>query len=211
MTAQRAYVPAAGHDRWLRFYDPLTRLLGAPSALRTLIEQVGLQSGHRVLEIGCGTGNLALMLMQRRADVEVCGLDPDPSALERARRKADRAAIDIEWVLGFADTIPYLDASFDRVVSSFMLHHLSRAEKHATLVDVHRVLKPGGSFHLVDFARPDHPRGVVARLLHRDDHLRDHTEGGISAMLDAAGFTSAIRVGLKATLFGPISFYRADR
>ena len=212
MTNPRAYVPAAGHDRWLKFYDPLTKLLGARAALGALIEQADLRSGQRVLEIGCGTGNLTVLLKQQQPQADVVALDPDPNALERARRKAERADVDIHWVQGFADAIPYPDASFDRVMSSFMLHHLPHDVKRAALLDVLRVLKAGGSFHVVDFAAPDEAhRGVLARLLHGAGHLHDNAPGRIIAMLDDAGFVAAATVGTRRTLFGPIDFHRASR
>ena len=211
MTTERAFVPAAGHDHWLSFYDPLTRLMGARSALRALIDQADLGPGQQVLDIGCGTGTLAVMLKQLHPSLEVVALDPDSKALDRARRKADQARVEIRFVRGFGDAIPSADASLDRVLSSFMLHHLAPDEKRATLADVFRTLKPGGSLHLLDFAGHDQPRGVIARLLHRDDHLHDHTEGRISALMSATGFASAAQVGTRRTLLGPVCFFRAER
>ena len=151
MTTPRAYVPAAGHDRWLSLYDPLTRLLGAHAALRELLAQAGLSSGGRVLDIGCGTGTLATMLKLQHPQVEVIGLDPDPKALDRAKRKAEQAGVAVDFVCGFADSIPSADASFDRVLSSFMLHHLTLDGKRAALADVARVLKPGCALHVRRF------------------------------------------------------------
>ena len=208
----RAFVPAAGHDHWLRFYDPLTKLFGAPAALRALIEQADVQAAQRVFEIGCGTGNLTVMLKQRHPNADIVALDPDARALRLARQKAERAHCDIRWVQGFGDAIPYPDASFDRVFSSFMLHHLTLDEKRATLVDVFRVLKPSGELHVVDFAGADEQqRGFIARLLHRDEHLHDNAEGRITTMLEGVGFDAVVRVATRSTLFGPISFYRACR
>ena len=84
------YVPAMGHDRLLPLYDLLHRLLGVASVHRPLVDQAGIRSGHRVLEIGCGTGNLVLLTKRLHPDAEVVGLDPDLRALARARRKAGR-------------------------------------------------------------------------------------------------------------------------
>ena len=113
---------------------------------------------------------------------------------------------------GFGDAIPYPDSSFDRVLSSFMLHHLTHDEQRATLTDVFRVLKSGGSMHVVDFAAPgEGQRGFIARLLHRDTHLHDNAKGRITALLEEIGFDSVALVATRQTLFGPISFYRAGR
>ena len=158
---QRAFVPAAGHDHWLRFYDPLTRLLGAPAALRKLVDLADLRAAQRVLDIGCGTGTLAIMVKQRFPQVHITALDPDQGALDRARRKAERARVDIDFVRGFADSLPCPNASFDRVLSSFMLHHLTHDEQQATLADVFRALKAGGSLHILDFAGHEDRKSVV--------------------------------------------------
>ncbi len=211
MTAQRAFVPAAGHDRWLALYDPLTKLFGASAALRELLAQARLQPGNRVLDIGCGTGTLAVMLKQNHPQLDVIALDPDSNALSRARRKADQAHVDVQFLRGFGDMLPCLDASLDRVLSSFMLHHLTTDERRATLAEVFRTLKPGGTFHALDFAGHDRPRSPIARLLHRDELLHDHVGGRITAMLDQAGFISAAEVATRRTLFGPICFYQAER
>ena len=118
--------------------------------------------------------------------MEVIGLDPDPKALERAKRKAEHAGVTVDFVCGFADSIPYADASFDRVLSSFMLHHLTLDGKRAALADVARVLKPGCALHVLDFVSAhERPRGAIARMLHADDHLTDSGNGRTVALLEA--------------------------
>ena len=124
MTEARSYVPAAGHDWLLPFYDPLMRLLGGDRIKGPMIEAAAIRPGHRVLDLGCGTGSLAMLIRARCPEAEVVGLDPDPKALAIARTKAERAGQAIEWRHGFADSLPFEDASFDRVVSSLVFHHL---------------------------------------------------------------------------------------
>ena len=113
----RTYLPAAGHDWLLPLYDPVVKLLGSESAHRQLLEQAGIRPGHRVLEIGCGTGNLALLVKRLQPGAEVVGLDPDPKALARARRKAEREVLSVQLDRRFADMLPYPDGSFERVLS----------------------------------------------------------------------------------------------
>src|SRR5262249_23530709 len=74
----RRYLPGMGLDWLLPLYDPFTRLIGIGSAHRKLAEQAELESAQRVLEIGCGTGNLSLLVKRMRPQLEVVGLDPDP-------------------------------------------------------------------------------------------------------------------------------------
>lgn len=207
---RRPYVPAAGYGWLLPFYDPMARLLGGHRARKRLIEQADLQPHQRVLEVGCGTGELLLLIKQRHPDVEVVGLDPDPKALARARRKAERAAVSVQLDRGFSHQLPYPAGSFDRVFSSFMLHHLEPDEKATTLREVRRVLKPGGTLHLLDFGAPESlPRGLAARVFHSSHRLRDNFGGRILILLGDAGFSARTEVAHGSTLFGPLTYYRA--
>src|SRR3954451_2284585 len=122
--AGRRFLPGMGRDWLLPLYDPFTRLIGVEAAHRKLADQAEVASADRVLEIGCGTGNLALLVKRMRPQLEVAGLDPDPKALARAERKARRAGLALALDRGFADELPYPDARFDRVLSSLMFHHL---------------------------------------------------------------------------------------
>jgi ubiquinone/menaquinone biosynthesis C-methylase UbiE len=167
-TSTRPFVPGMGVDWLLPLYDPFIRLLRLDGTRLHLLVQAELEPGHRILDIGCGTGSLAVLAKQRFPDVDIVGVDPDERALARARRKALRAGMEVRFDRGFADALDYPDASFDRVFSSFMFHHLAREEKEAALRAVRRVLKPGGSLHLLDFGGP-HAAGHGS---HRTDAAR---------------------------------------
>jgi ubiquinone/menaquinone biosynthesis C-methylase UbiE len=207
----RTFIPAAGHDWLLPLYDPVQRLFGGDAARRELVAQAEIRPGHRVLDIGCGTGSGSVLIKQLHPEAEVVGLDPDPKALARARRKAERAGVAVRFDQGFADELPYPAARFDRVVSSFMLHHLDAGEKRLALAEARRVLVPGGSLHVLDFgghgARHD---GLLARLFHSAGHLEDNHEGRIPALMDQAGFAQPDQLAERGTLFGRIAWYQAS-
>lgn len=209
MESSRTYLPAAGHDWLLPLYDPFVRLLGGDAVRRALLNQVALRPGHRVLDVGCGTGTLATMIKRLHPDVEVVGLDPDPKALAHARRKAARAALSIRFDQGFADELSYPEASFDRVLSSFMFHHLPPDEKGRMLRAARRVLKPGGEFHMLDFEGPeDGAQGFLAHILHSSDRLEDNSESRVLSLMTQAGLADPKKVGHRAMLFGHIAYYR---
>jgi ubiquinone/menaquinone biosynthesis C-methylase UbiE len=208
----RPYIPAAGRDWLLVFYDPVAKLLGTESAHRELIEQAHLRPGQRVLEIGCGTGNLAILVKALHPEVDVVGLDPDPKALERARRKAERQRVSVALDRGYSDELPYPDGSYDRVLSALMLHHLERDEKSRSLHQVRRVLRPGGSLHALDFGGShDRSAGFLARLFHRSEHLRDNSRDTILGLMRDAGLLDASEVAQRPSLFGRMFYYRASR
>lgn len=208
--SSRSYLPAAGHDWSLPLYDPLVKLLGGDRAIRALLEQAELRPGQRVLDVGCGTGTAAVTLKGLHPDVEVVGVDPDPKALARARHKAERARVSIQFDEGFGDSLSYPDQSFDRVLSSFMFHHLPAQDKGGTLDAIRRVLKAGGSFHMLDFEGPGHgDDGFLARMLHSSHRLQDNAENRVLTLLREAGFIDPRKVGRRRMLLGRIAYYGA--
>lgn len=206
-TQAETYLPAAGHDWALPLYDPIVRLLGADRARQLLLTQAELRSGHRVLDIGCGTGTLATTIKRFYPEVEVTALDPDPKALLRAQWKAERSAVTVRFDQASSDRLPYPESSFDRVFSSYMFHHLQTDQRENTLREVRRVLVPGGRLHLLDFDRPEEARpGGLMRLLHSDGHLKDNSERRILALMRQAGFETAERVQGGTMLLGLLRF-----
>lgn len=204
------YLPAAGRDAFLPFYDVFTALLGAGKLHRTLIGQAELAAGQRVLEIGCGTGNLSVRAKQAQPGIELVGSDPDPKALARAQRKA-RGLTGIRFERGYAQRLPYPDADFDQVLSALMLHHLDRETKAAAVAEVARVLRPGGRLHLVDFTGPTHgTHGALSQRAMKGGHVADNAEDGIPKLLGAAGLVCT-EVTDRHTVLGQVKYYRAVR
>jgi ubiquinone/menaquinone biosynthesis C-methylase UbiE len=205
------YIPAAGHDFLLPLYDPMLRLLLRERKLRDrFLDLAEIEPTQRVLDIGCGTGSLLLLLKQRCASVEAIGIDGDAKALAVAHAKANKHGVAIDFEEALATRLPFADAHFDRVLSSLMLHHLSHDEKLAALREAHRVLAPGASFHIVDFGAP---RTLVARiatrLIHHDDRMDENLDERIPALLREAGFARALERGHHDSLLGTFVFVSA--
>jgi ubiquinone/menaquinone biosynthesis C-methylase UbiE len=210
--SQREFLPAAGHDAFLPLYDPLVNLMGFDRARRELISDANIEPDHRILDIGCGTGTLVVRLKRQHASAQVVGLDPDPKALRRARIKAVRAAVSVQLDQGLADQLPYKKESFDRIFSSFMFHHLNELERENMLVEVLRVLKPGGSFHLVDFIVDDLSHGILDRLFRSHAQMKTNSDERILDLMSHIGFTNLVKVKEENMLFGLLrtAYYHAS-
>ncbi|MFI7540322.1 class I SAM-dependent methyltransferase [Actinoplanes sp. NPDC049599] len=208
--ARRDYLPAMGRHWLLPLYDPFTRLAGVGRIYRQLLDRAHLTDGadsRRILEIGCGTGNLLTTLGRRRPELATVGIDPDPAALRKARRKAARRGLQIRYEQAFADELPVADASFDRVLSSFMLHHLEEDERLRTLREVRRVLRPGGELHVVDVDGT--PSGHNRR--HQHPRVAGSRPELVLAALREAGLAEVAENGRHQARFGGYVFYRATR
>jgi ubiquinone/menaquinone biosynthesis C-methylase UbiE len=213
MTQQRAqYIPAAGHDAFLPLYDPVFRLLMRERAFRDrFLEQSDVRPGHRILDLGCGTGTMALLIRKRRPESVVVGVDGDPRALAVARNKAARASLAIQFDEALADALPYPDRSFDRVLSSLVFHHLTHEDKLAALRETLRVLKPGGWLHLADFGPPvGWYASLLARLVTHGGRLRENLAGCLPELMREAGFRAVQQQSHHNTLVGTVVLLAAS-
>lgn len=210
MTRERTYLPAAGHDWALPLYDPIVRLFGFEAVKRRLVAEAMSGSPRRVLDIGCGTGTLAILLKKLHPEVEVVGLDPDAKALARSRSKASRAGLAIRFDQGYSQELPYPDASFDRVLSSLMFHHLPADMQEKTLREVRRVLTAGGSLHLLDMARGDEAGGALLNRI--SGHLQGNSDSRILELMRQASFASPVRTMERSLLLGTlrVAGYRGE-
>ncbi len=143
-----------------------------------------LQPGEAVLDVGCGTGALAMIASQRvGATGRVCGIDPGPKQITRARSKAERASLPIDFQVGVIEQLAFPDQSFDVVLSTLVMHHLPDDLKRLGLAEMARVLKPGGRLVMVDFKRAQGQQDQPARLGAGSLGLQD-----LPQLLSEAGF-----------------------
>lgn len=200
------YIPAL-NKRWLTpLYDPLLKWgMKEEKFKRYLVENAGLIPGQQVLDLGCGTGTLTILLKQFQPAIEITGIDGDPHILEIARQKSKTSGVDIVWKQGMAYDLPYPAASFDRVISCLMIHHLTAPNKVKAFREVYRLLKPGGEFHILDFGRSQDPfMRLISFFMARMEEARDNISGRIPFMLQEAGFQDVnIRARFK-TIFGEL-------
>ena len=176
---------------WARFYDAASWLLSfgrAPAIRRMTLEMADVKPGESVLDVGCGTGSLALAAKAAVGrEGSVRGIDASPEMIEQARRKAAKAVAKADFRVALIEELPFGEAEFDLVLSSFMLHHLPDGLKRKGLAEVRRVLKPGGRFLAVDFGGTS--QSVTGHLLSIFGHTHGASLDALAPVLEEAGFT----------------------
>ena len=146
---------------WASQYDIFTSLMGLgvnrPNS-RMVIELAKVEPGDKVLDVGCGTGNLTLTA-KKSAGVNgaVYGIDAAPEMIDVARKKAQQTGLDVTFEVGLIEKIPFPEATFDVVISRLVIHHLPDDLKRQGFAEILRVLKPGGHFLIADFNPPTNP------------------------------------------------------
>jgi ubiquinone/menaquinone biosynthesis C-methylase UbiE len=144
-----------------------------------------LQPGEKVLDVGCGTGTLAIEVQQRvGATGRAFGVDPGAQQIARARSKAARRNLPIDFKVGVIEHLDFPDQTFDVVLSTLMMHHLPDDLKRQGLSEIARVLKPGGRLVIADFKRPEKRQDQPARLGAGESGIQD-----LPALVRDAGFS----------------------
>jgi ubiquinone/menaquinone biosynthesis C-methylase UbiE len=189
--AEQSLVPNTNGNvlQWAFGYDLLVRLFwrGGEQVFREMaLDLAGLQPGESVLDVGCGTGTLALAAKQHVGPQGVvCGIVASPEMIVWARKKARRNAIEVNFESAVVEKLPFADGTFDAAFSTLMLHHLGRKARQQCLCEIRRVLKPSGRVLAIDFGEPVRGgRSLLARL-----HCHGYIKfPDLMRMLNEAGF-----------------------
>ncbi len=224
MTKQEPWNDASAYKPPLR-YKVLTPLYDFTIAYLTrektwrnaFINEISPSPTDRIIDIGCGTGSLAVAILKREPRTDYLGIDPDADALSRARAKIIGAGLKARMELGFfsANGLPE-DSTPNKVISSLVLHQVPLGGKKQIITDMFRVLASGGKVHIADYG---YQKPGLMRLLFRItvqalDGVADtqpNAEGIIPKLLEQTGFTDVCEVSRIPTLTGTISIYSGEK
>lgn len=209
------FVPALGWSALTPLYDGVVRMLTREASWRpAFVGQIAPRAGETILDVGCGTGSLAILLKRAVPGARIVGLDPDEAILARAAAKAKAAGVEIEWRQGYARDAGMAE-SFDKTVSSLVFHQVPPGEKEAGIAAMIAAARPGGEVHIADFAAQRSPLmrtlfGIVGRF-DGYENTQANAEGAIESILGAVTAAAAVPTRAFRTPLGEISLFRLDR
>lgn len=212
----RTYTPPLGHKVLTPLYDLAIGLLTREGRWRkALIENIAPNDGERIVDVGSGTGSLAVALLSRAPHLQYLGVDPDAEAAVRAKKKVAAKDLRAEFKVGFfeADKIA---ARPDKIVSSLVLHQVPFAEKRRIIENIYAALPANGTVHIADYGEQTSVLGralfrMTVQQLDGVDNTQPNAEGVIPELLSAAGFSDVSERSRIWTLTGTISIYQARK
>jgi ubiquinone/menaquinone biosynthesis C-methylase UbiE len=212
---EQTFTPALGRFALPRLYDAVIALTRERLWRSMVAMHAAVRAGDVVVDVGCGTGSLALLLHGIEPSARVIGVDPDPKVLAAARRKP--GADGVEWRTGMGDALTDIvgAGTADTVVSSLVLHQCPVPMKRAILASMLDTLRPGGRLVIADFG---HQRTLPMRLAFRLVQLADgredtqfNADGRLPGLISEVGFVQIREATSVPTVNGSISIYTARR
>ncbi|MHB8545114.1 MAG: class I SAM-dependent methyltransferase [Leptospirales bacterium] len=173
---------------WAARYDLMVWLVtfGRERVFREkLLRLARLEPGQSILDVGCGTGTLAIAAKRHVGRTgKVYGIDASAEMIARAGKKSRNSGIEVVFMNAVAEALPFPDAQFDVVLATVMLHHLPREARQQCASEMRRVLKPGGRVLAVDFGAAAGEKKKLLSRFHRHGQINRHD---LIAVLSGAG------------------------
>ena len=177
--------------RWARVYDLGNGLLGRRGKrLRAMLaDDLQLQPGDRVVDVGCGPGRLVIVFAERVAPSgSVDGIDAAAEMINRASNQARKRGVPATFQVAFAQDLPFADDTFDAVACTLALHHVAEHDQPTAVAEMYRVLKPNGRLLIAEFHKGQGRRHVGPRWLRRSGE--DMLDKALQ-LVNACGFVDA--------------------
>lgn len=213
---RKKFIPALGYNWLTNFYDLTIKLTMPEKKFRNrLIDEVNPKDTEKILEFGFGTGQNLLIANRENPKTEFTGLDIDPKVKKIAEHKLKSEGINIPLVLYDGGNFPFEANTFDKIFSSLVFHQLDTQTKKHCLLEIHRVLKPGGTLIIGDWGKPKSKfRRIlfyVVQLLDGFKTTQANVEGLLPAFISECGFKNVKEIGFINTKIGTYCYYKGEK
>jgi ubiquinone/menaquinone biosynthesis C-methylase UbiE len=213
---QTKYIPAL-RFKWLTpLYDFLINITMPENKIKqALIETANIPAGIKVLDFGCGTATLTIMVKEIYSEAKVTGIDVDREILERATQKVKEKKVDVFLLDYDGKQLPFQPNAFDRIVSCLVFHHLNTDIKQKALAEIFRVLNKDGQLHIADFGRSKSwVQRTLFNLIRGLDGFKStdaNAKGLLPEMISDAGFENVLIKKRFKTMFGEVQIISAEK
>lgn len=213
MIFNHKFIPALKFQWLTPYYDRLiSRLMPEKKFKSQLIANATIYENWKILDFGIGTATLSIMAWQTQPDADYTGIDIDEKILQLAKQKIISKNAPINTMLYNGGTLPFDDHSFDRIISSLVIHHLTDEQKIFAFQEFKRILKPQGEVHIADWGKADN---LLMRLLFHIVQLLDgykttsaNVDGRLPDMMLSSGFRDVQIINYFNTLLGTIQIFK---
>lgn len=212
-----SFTPAAGRFAPTFIYDPLIALTRERLWRTIAVAHLAPRPGDVIVDVGCGTGSLAVLIGRVQPQARIIGVDPDTAVLAIAARKADAVGVEVDWRTAMGDDLSAAVSaeSVDAVVSSLVLHQCPMPTKQAIIAAMFAALRPGGRLVIADYG---HQRSWLMRAAFSIVQLADgktdtqpNADGILPDLLSDANFQDVREADVVSTISGSISIYVASK
>lgn len=212
----KGYIPALRFESLTKFFDPFLRITMPEKEVKTnLIQQANIKPLENILDFGCGTATLTIMIKEIQPKANVTGIDVDTRILKIAKTKIKKSGFNIKLSSYSGKKLPYIDGSFNKVLSSLVFHHLNRKQKLNILQEINRVLNDDGELYILDFGKCSNfilrVTSLIPRLLDGLENTSDNYNGMLPTLVRQSGFRNVEEKYSLNTIFGKLIIYRAKK
>lgn len=215
MMSTQTYIPALRYNWLTKFYDFLLSITFPEKKIKqSLINQLNLTGKETILDFGCGTATLSIMIKKQFPTIRVIGVDVDKKILAIAEEKIKKAGVAVELRHYDGENLPFLGyQNFDKIVSSLVFHHIPTSGKRIIFGQLYKIVKPGGELHIADFGKPENFYAKTSFALLRkfdgEENTRVNARGLLPQFIKGGGFNKVEITKSINTAFGTINLIKA--
>lgn len=211
----KPFVPALRYRKLTKLFDFFLALSFPEKKVKqALINQLQLKGNETILDFGCGTGTLAIMIKEQYPSVNIIGIDVDDDIIAIAEQKIKARGLRIPVKKYDGQNLPFIGyQQFDKIVSSLVFHHIPTPAKRSLLNQLYRLIKPGGELHIADFGKGKNLYTKAAfgifRRFDGKENTQVNADGLLPEFVKGGGFSDVQILSSFNTAFGTVDLLKA--